>query len=180
MDRQDRLILLVLSLILISPLAIPLTSSGTASGGSIEMVEKAPKNCIASPRATTTLSGNPPVMIGEVSMEKSNGTTVRIEFSKNSDRSIPDGTIQLRFGEFGNVTAAKGFAKQWDGVYNWDRSPDPWIEYSVQQTSSGPNSVDITNRSDQWGVVPLPAYGGQCRLLSSLLTKDILVLDSHT
>jgi hypothetical protein len=126
----------------------------------MDMVEQPPENCVPSPRATSTISGNQPVVIGDVSMEKSNGTTVRIVFSRVSNRSIPDGTIQLRFGEFGNVTATKGFTRQSDGIYNWDRSSNPWIEYRVQKTFSGPNQIDITNQSNRSGIVPLPAYGG--------------------
>jgi hypothetical protein len=124
------------------------------------MANQPPEHCIPSPRATSTISGNQPVVIGNVSMETANETTVRIELSRVSNRSIPDGTIQLRFGEFGNVTQTKGFTKQSDGIYNWDRSSNAWIEYRVQKTSSGPNQIDITNQSNQSGIVPLPAYGG--------------------
>jgi hypothetical protein len=160
MNQRDGLVLLILSLILLSPLLLPVTSSGEAVDGSIAMAEKPPDNCIPSPRAASTHSGNSPMVVGEVSMANSKGNTVRIEFSRVSDRAISEGTIQLRFGEFGNVTKTKGFTKQSSGIYNWDRSTNPWIEYRIQKNISEPNQINITRQSNQSGIVPLPAFGG--------------------
>lgn len=174
MDRRDGSVLIVLSLILISPLALPLASSGSTLESSIDMAEKPPENCIPSPRATSTITGNPPVMMGKISMENSNGTTVRIEFSRVSNRAIPDGTLQLRFGEFMNVSQTNGFAKQSDGIYNWDRSSSAWIEYRVQKTFSGPNEIDITNQSNRSGIVPLPSYGGAVQVAFEPTQKGYL------
>ena len=160
MDRRDGIILIFLSVILLSPLFIPAPSSGVPLDDDVDMAEKAPENCIPSPRATQTHSGNSPMMVGEVSIKKPNRSIVRIEFTRASNRTIPDGTIQLRFGAFGKVTKAEGFSKQSDGIYNWDRSADPWIEYRVNETHSGPNEIDLTDQANDSQIVPLPAYGG--------------------
>jgi hypothetical protein len=138
------------------------------------MPEQRPENCITSSRATSTISGEKPVLLGDVSIRKSNGTLVRIGFSKVSNRSIPDGDIQLRFREFGNVTARKGFSRQSDGIYNWDRSSNPWIEYRIQKTFSGPNQIDITNQTNRSGIVPLPAYGGEVPVAFEAAQKGYL------
>lgn len=160
MDRSDVVVLVMLTLIVISPLGLGLASTPSNTVSTSELSPSTPSECQPSPGATSTYSGDPPHFIGHISWQDDR-EVVRINFSRVRDDIPPDGVMQVRFGNFAEVVDQSGFTEPWNGTYNWDRTGNPWIEYRITPSAESTQNINLTPSPSPGQIIPLPNYGGK-------------------
>jgi hypothetical protein len=161
LPRRRVVLLFVLTLVVVTPVAVPVLAgdSGQATVRN-EMPNHAPTSCIDASGEPQSVAGEPPALIGELSIVNHSNSTVRIEFDRVPNRSIGGERLVLQFQQFTNVSATHGFRERFAGSYHWDGRSGGWIEYQVQNVSNERFTIDLTNQTQERTIIPIPDYGG--------------------